>query len=178
MVQKELLIALDFSSCAEKVAREGADLAKQLGARVCLLHVVAPTPGVGLHTRLPIHGEITAREYLQRSTEERLARFAERLGSGAAEPARVAVRFGEPATEIVGYARETAAAMIVMGTHGRTGVARALYGSIAADVVRTADVPVVTLRAQWSSECAARSCNWCEEISSPEERQVDAEQYG
>lgn len=183
MAVKELLIALDFSSCAERVAREGAALAKQLGARVSLVHVVVPTPGVAPQTRLPVYDErshtardVTAREYLQSSIEQRLARFAELIDTDP--PPRVAVRFGDPAEMIVAEAKESGADMILTGTHGRTGLSRALYGSVAADVVRSADVPVVTIRAQWSSSCEARNCNWCAESGSPEEQRVDAEQYG
>ncbi len=177
MATPTVLIALDFSSCAESVARKGVELARQLGAQPLLLHVVPPTP-VPLHTRLKIHDQAdpTVEEYLQRSAEERLSRFAELLGG---EPrARVAVRFGNPSEQIVEEARQRRASMIVVGTRGRTGLAHALYGSVAEGVVRTADVPVTTIRAQWTPECAARSCNWCGERASLEEERVNDEQYG
>lgn len=176
MAVPTVLIALDFSSCAESVARKGTELAQKLGARPLLLHVVPPTP-VPLHTRLKIHDQDdpTVEEYLKRSAEQRLSHFAELLG----EPrASVEVRFGNPAELIVEEARQRGATMIVVGTRGRTGLAHALYGSVAEAVVRTADVPVTTIRSQWTTDCAARSCNWCGERSSPEEDRVNDEQYG
>jgi nucleotide-binding universal stress UspA family protein len=54
---------------------------------------------------------------------------------------------GEPSATIVQVARETSADLIVMGTHGRTGLARVLMGSVAEDVLRTAPCPVMTVKA-------------------------------
>jgi nucleotide-binding universal stress UspA family protein len=178
---QRVLIALDFSSCAANVARRGGELARQLGARVSLIHVVPP-PNVPLVARISVDDEgtreeTTVEEYLRGSAERRLSRYADLAGAQDFAP-RSVVRFGVPAETIIDEARASGAEMIIVGTRARTGLAHALYGSVAEEIVRGADVPVVTIRSQWTEGCAARSCNWCVENGSPEERRVDAEQYG
>lgn len=175
---QRVLIALDFSSCAANVARRGGELARQLGARVSLLHVVSP-PNVPLDARITVGeaGEVRVADYLRESAERRLSHYATLTGEHDIAP-RELVRFGVPAETIIDEARASSAQMIIVGTRARTGLAHAVYGSVAQEVVRTADVPVVTIRSQWREGCAARSCNWCVENGSPEEQRVDAEQFG
>lgn len=175
---QRILIALDFSSCAANVARRGGELARQLGARVSLLHVVPP-PNVPLDARITVgeDGEVTVGHYLRDSAERRLAHYATLTGEHDIAP-RAVVRFGQPAETIVDEAKASGAQMVIVGTRARTGLAHAVYGSVAQEVVRSADVPVVTIKSQWREGCAARSCNWCVENGSPEEQRVDAEQYG
>ncbi|MGI9518295.1 MAG: universal stress protein [Pirellulaceae bacterium] len=64
------------------------------------------------------------------------------------------VRYGSPAREIVEVARELAVDLIVMGTHGRTGARHLLHGSVAAQVLRHADCPVLTVKSPVSAEVA------------------------
>ena len=68
----------------------------------------------------------------------------EEIGASAAW--KIAVRPGRPATEIVEAARELAADLIVIATHGRTGLQHVLLGSVAENVVRHAPCPVLTVR--------------------------------
>jgi nucleotide-binding universal stress UspA family protein len=70
-------------------------------------------------------------------------RDAEVAGAARVEAAKVA---GEPAAEIVSFAREQGVDLLVLGTHGRTGLEHALMGSIAERVVRRARCPVLTVR--------------------------------
>lgn len=174
---KRVLVAVDFTPCAEDVARRGGALARELGAQLVLLHVV-PTPQVPLHARLAAADargglEMTVDEYLHLSTERRFPWFLELVGTQE-RPVRTMVRIGDPAQCILDEAEATAPSMIVMGTHGRHGLARMVYGSVAERVVRRANVPVVVVRSQHdASRCEARSCNWCTEgMRPPEEMAV------
>lgn len=181
MTIRRILIALDFSSCAHNVARQGAEIARQLGAMPTLLHVVPP-PDMPLETRIPVGDgasarEVTVEEFLRGSALLRLSRYAEVLGEHSMPP-RLVVRFGLAAESIVEQAKECGAGLIVMGTRGRTGIARAFLGSVADEVVRSAEVPVTTIRSHWHAGCAVRSCNWCLDAVTPEERRVEAEEYG
>lgn len=175
---QRILIAVDFSSCAETVVRRGVELARQLGAVVSLLNVVRP-PGASPDSSIPVDGgELTVEAYLRRAAKERLSKYAE-LAEELPAPPRQVVRYGEePAEAIVDEARQWGASMIVVGTKGRHGLARAIYGSVAEEVVRNAEVPVTTVRSQWSAGCKARNCNWCIHELSPEEERVEAEQSG
>lgn len=177
-----ILVAIDFSDCAQTVARRGAELARETGARPFLLHVVSP-PQVPPETVLPITEGTTTREltveaYLRESAERRLARYAEAFAESGGTAPSLRVRFGPAAETIVDEARELGARMIVVGTRARTGLARMIHGSVAEEVVRSADVPVTTVRSHWAPGCKTRSCNWCVDAPSPEEARVADEQYG
>jgi nucleotide-binding universal stress UspA family protein len=80
------------------------------------------------------------------------------------------LREGSPALEIVGVADEIAADLIVMGTHGRRGVARALLGSVAEHVVRAGRAPVLTVHAQKQALPASQADETKATSSSPRSR--------
>lgn len=117
----DVLVATDFSLLAAGAVEVAADYARRLGGRLHVLHVAWPDAGPDT-----------------RATVERIAHDA---GGGAG-----VVRLGlAAAAEIVRYAEEHAVDLIVVGTHGRTGVSRVLLGSVAERVVRTAACPVLTV---------------------------------
>jgi nucleotide-binding universal stress UspA family protein len=82
---------------------------------------------------------------LQEQGETALGRAAERIED---VPTERVLANGAPSTEIVDHATEEGCDLIVMGTHGRGGIDRLLLGSVAERVVRTATVPVLTIRVQ------------------------------
>jgi nucleotide-binding universal stress UspA family protein len=110
----------DFSESAEPAVRAARQNAQRDGAR---LHIV--------------HAQWSA----EPGSAQRLADLSASLGAGV--PVVTAVLFGDPANEIVRYAREHDIDLIVVGTHGRTGLSRALLGSVAERVIRTASCPVL-----------------------------------
>jgi len=119
----QILFATDFSESAEAAAPVARDYARHLGARLHLLHVSWP----GTDPVVP----------------PLLSKLAEELA--AEVPVVTAVESGAPAARIVAYAERYRVDLIVLGTHGRTGVTRALLGSVAERVVRTAPCPVLTV---------------------------------
>lgn len=142
---KKILVAVDFSQSAVRAFERGCRLANRFDAELHLLHVLVspsiglPAPGIEF---LPPSGRL---ENLQDEAEQQLAAFAENL---AAEDLRVVrmVSEGSPGHEVVRYARQMGVDLIVMGTHGRTGLAHVLLGSVADLVIRTATCPVLTVR--------------------------------
>jgi universal stress protein A len=148
---KRILHASDFSPASRSAFTMARVLAKRLGARLILFHAyegVAPlvmgTPMMPLAG--PASGAIVDRLWATARTTgerglERLAARARRDGL------RVSKRLeaGAPASAIVRAARKERAAMVVLGTHGRTGLPRLLLGSVAERVIRTAACPVVTV---------------------------------
>ncbi len=140
---RRILFATDFSERAQ-AAWDYADLlATTFGAEVHVVHAVqepmAAVPEAGLAIATPAI-DMTG---LFDSAKRGLERLA------VAAPATVAARVvlaGPPADEIVRYARESAADVVVIGTHGRTGFAHVLLGSIAERIVRTSPCPVLTVR--------------------------------
>ena len=118
----QILFATDFSDGAEPAGKVALDLARRTGARLHLLHV----------TR---HGwEDEMAEVLR----DHALRFA-----GA--PGTAVVETGSAAERIVAYADAQGIDLVVLGAHGRTGFTRALLGSVAERVARTAHCPVMTV---------------------------------
>jgi nucleotide-binding universal stress UspA family protein len=138
-----VLVALDGSELAETVLPVVTRLARPLGLEVVLLHVVPGIPHQAL--------EATRRvlDNAQRMREESVEYLEGVAGRLRADELTVttAVRQGDAATEILEGAREAKADIIAMTTHGRTGLGRLFYGSVAEDVLKRADIPVFLVRA-------------------------------
>jgi nucleotide-binding universal stress UspA family protein len=122
---RTLVFPTDFSECSYHAGRTAAAIARHFGARLHVLHVEPP---------------VTAP-----AQPAQLAAAAADLGGGL-EMATATVN-GIPARQICAYAMRVGADLIVMGTHGRTGISRALLGSVAEAVVRHAGCPVMTIPA-------------------------------
>jgi nucleotide-binding universal stress UspA family protein len=145
---RTLLVPHDFSSSANHAAAIARDEAKLHDARLVLLHVVElPAFGPDTALILPDKNEppIGMREYAVRSAEAHLDDIVDRLASDGV-PATGFVRVGNPVDEINRFASDEDVDVIVMGTHGRTGVRRLVAGSVTERVVRTAAVPVLAIR--------------------------------
>jgi glycine betaine transporter len=139
------LVPFDFSPCSEAALPYAATLARKYGARIILLHVIP--------TQLYVVGEVN---YWQLSEKAFLALNQEALTklSNAFSPAErdqldivEKVVHGIPVMEILREAIDSVVDLIVMGTHGRTGVSHLMLGSVAEQVVRQASCPVLTVHA-------------------------------
>jgi len=136
---RNILAPTDFSETSDLAVRHAVDAARTYGARLYLLHVPGPT-GEDFEADFPVgRFETTVRQ--------RLAAFVSEDEIAALRP-EYALRIGAPAEEIVRYAQDREIDLIVMGTHGRKGVAHMLLGSVAERVVRTAPCPVQVVRQQ------------------------------
>lgn len=121
----DVLFATDFSSTSERAALVAADMARLGGVTLHVVHVVPPVTDAA-------------------DSSERLKDLAARLGDGRV---RTALLSGRVAHQIIRYSRQEGIGLIVLGTHGRTGVSRVLLGSVAESVVRLAHCPVLTVPA-------------------------------
>lgn len=158
---RTILVPVDFSVCSMLVTRQAAGLATRLGARLVVLHVAELPAGLSPDTHVRPEGvDTTAADYLCTDARERLAPFAEAARElGAAE--ELDVRFGPVVSTILRAADDTQADLIIIGTHGRTGLARIVLGSVAEGVAHRAHVPVMLVRRESRPECARESCEWC-----------------
>lgn len=137
-----ILIPVDGSDAAESAAERGFALADAHGAQVTVLSVVEPGPFGSV--RLP--GESSSAEEAFR---DQAAEFVERvLGRAAGYEIEVdgEIRTGVPVSEIVEYAREIGADLVVMGSRGRRGIDRVMLGSVAEGVARHGDVDVLLVK--------------------------------
>lgn len=141
---KRILFPTDFSSYSASATKYACELVTRFDAELHLLHTLevhmSSTPGFGMGLALPT--------YIH---ESRAA--AEKSLTGVLDPQWVAGRKvvqsvveGSPKVEIVRYARTHEIDMIVLATHGRSGLAHVIIGSVAESVVRTAPCPVLTVR--------------------------------
>lgn len=136
-----ILVPTDFSDCSQRALSYGCELAKRFGAELHVLHV-AQQPAIGgmYAASLPdeaLYPEEFAKEHLEAlevPDAERISRVQK------------SVQIGSPFVEIVRYARHNDVDLIVMGTHGRTGLKHMLMGSVAEKVVRKAPCAVLAVR--------------------------------
>jgi len=137
----KILVPTDFSVCAKQAVTYACELAKRFGAELHLLHVACP-PVADYAYAARIPDELLRPEKLaQRELEEYEVPDAEQLPG-----VQKTVRSGTPFVEIVRQAKEKDIDLIVIGTHGRTGLKHMLIGSVAEKVVRKATCPVLTVR--------------------------------
>jgi nucleotide-binding universal stress UspA family protein len=140
-----ILVPVDFSGHSDRALRYAATLAGQVGASVELLHVVDDfTYGAYSEVYVPNIPDITQEAI--NTALERLTAIKNAIFPHGADVECVAFA-GGPAPTIVDHATEGRFDLIVMGTHGRTGLLHLLMGSVAEHVVRTAPCPVLTIRA-------------------------------
>jgi nucleotide-binding universal stress UspA family protein len=143
MELKKVLVPIDFSNHSDQALRWGTSLAEKYGAQVLLLHVIPPAV-----EEVSTHG--SASEEIIMDLE---AKVEARLGETVLRdlddslPVDVKIAVGKAPEEILRVAREEAVGLIVMGTHGRTGLAHVLLGSTAETVLRSSPCPVFTVRA-------------------------------
>jgi nucleotide-binding universal stress UspA family protein len=144
---RRVLAAHDLSEHAASAARHAAALAVTYGATLDLLHVVdaalLPTATVPLLGTFRVSSD-DVRERAQEVLEAQAAALAETFP--AVGDVGVFVRVGHPADEIVAFAEAHGADVLVLGSHGLTGLQRLLMGSVAETVVRTAPCPVFTVK--------------------------------
>ena len=157
-----VLVLVDFSSCSERVVRHAAELAQPHGGRLVLLHVFSLPVGLESGaTMLGADGVVRpAREQLRREAEERMAPLigvAEEFGASVS--ARIVQ--GAPAPRALSEAERLPADLIVVGSHGRTGVRRLVLGSVSEAIIRHARVPVLTVRGLRHAGCDAPTCETC-----------------
>lgn len=146
----KMLVPTDNLENSKEAFQYAVDLAKKHGSIISVLHVV----NIGYleeagryessYFKLP-HG------YGENLLEQEKAETDQFIkeGSGENQDLRIErhLRKGDPATEILKFAKETAPDIIIMGTHGRTGLSHVLMGSITEKVIRKAPCPVLTVKA-------------------------------
>jgi nucleotide-binding universal stress UspA family protein len=134
---RTILHPTDFSERSEHAFHLACSLARDHGARVVLLHVVSIPVAAYEGVVLP--------PPIEEATEDAKRRLSQMEPAGIPVEHRVAE--GDAAEMILRVAEEVHADLIVMGTHGRTGLGRLLMGSVAEQVVRKAPCPVLTMKA-------------------------------
>jgi nucleotide-binding universal stress UspA family protein len=141
---KNILVAVDFSSHSDEAVRIAADLSRRYEGTLTLVYVFQPVnypmpEGYVLYTPNQV-AELTGNFERLLAASKKMAEAAGAVG------VRTRLLQGLVTMELLEFARTERADLIVMGTHGRTGLAHALLGSVAERVLRKASCPVLTVR--------------------------------
>ncbi|HYB69882.1 MAG TPA: universal stress protein [Candidatus Bathyarchaeia archaeon] len=145
MALRRVLCATDFSRASRPAFRMALAVARRAGARLLLLHVLTP-PSPFVSGRHPAPASYLA--LLEAARRQARRQLASWLARAQAARVRAEARLveGGPAEQIRRVSVRWRAGLIVIGTHGRTGVRRVVMGSVADQVVRSASRPVLTVR--------------------------------
>ena len=141
---KTILFPTDFSNGARAAMDHAVSLARDYKAKLILLYVIQDISIAEWY--IPSSLSVTDLvEDMQRSAGKEMDKWATEVSAKVAEVEKLVVR-GVPFVEIIKTAKEKDADLIVIGTHGRTGIDHMLFGSTAEKVVRKAPCPVLTVR--------------------------------
>jgi nucleotide-binding universal stress UspA family protein len=135
-----ILVPLDGSALAEVALDRAADLARGAASTIVLLRAAEAHVLPGLD---PTDAQVA----VVREAEEYLAAAANRLRAGGVKHVETSVWYGQPAESIVEAARARKADLIVMASHGRSGLGRLILGSVTESVLRATDTPILLVRA-------------------------------
>ena len=140
---RKIVVPTDFSEASRKVIAHASAMASSHGAEILLLHAIPPTvyPTYRMSRN---RGFPNMSEQMESSARARLEEFEKQLGTHL--NARLFVRTGEPFREVAKLVEEEQADLIAIATHGHTGIKHAILGSTAEKIVRSASVPVLTIR--------------------------------
>jgi len=141
---KNVMVATDFGEAADAALRYGRELAGCFGATLHVVHAMETSyVGFGVETYVPLLPDRDGE--LEESARRRVNSLIESAGPGPRAIAAV-LPPSVPSVAIIDYARDHNINLIVMGTHGRGGLAHLVMGSVAERVVREAPCPVLTMK--------------------------------
>jgi len=139
---RQILVPVDFSECSKKALRYAVALAREHEAAVTLMHAVPTDYALGEYGGI---NYATLEKELTASADRQLAALLVDEVRGAVASDTL-VRTGSPAATIAAVAKQLPADIVVIATHGRTGLRHFLLGSVAEHVVRSAPCPVLVVR--------------------------------
>ncbi len=140
---KKILCPVDFSEFTKEVIAYAADISKRYGAELHVLHVI---PNLTYFT--PYESFLTPENLvaIEKNIQDDVDRDFKKVLGRVDIDVRKAVRTGVAFVEIIDYAKTEGIDLIVMGTHGRSGIEHILIGNVAEKVVRKSPCPVMTIR--------------------------------
>jgi universal stress protein A len=144
MTPKRILLCVDFSRNSQIARQTAASYVRLFNAELFVLHVINTR-----YLKHPALVDLPVYEDAYESVEQNALNSLDRLKQELVREfpnVTVTSRVGVPSLEIVDYAKEQGIDLIVMGTHGRTGVSHLMLGSTAEQVLRSAVCPVLTIR--------------------------------
>jgi universal stress protein A len=140
---KKIVCPVDFSEFTQEIVASAVDIARKYGAELHLLHVI---PNLNYFTPyesfLTPENLVAIEHNIEKEVDGDFARIIKKLDM----PVKKVVKTGVTFVEIIDYVKEQGIDLVVMGTHGRSGIEHILIGSVAEKVVRKSPCPVLTIR--------------------------------
>jgi universal stress protein A len=146
-IAQSILVATDFSKAARHGLEKAAELARELGAKITVCHVFDPSPLAPYASRGDAGKQVAIEQEVEQAIHQALSEVVQTHFSGVAQTKTALVISANAADGICHYAAKENVDLIVVSTHGRSGLAHLLIGSVAEKVVRHAPCPVLTVRA-------------------------------
>lgn len=143
---KHILVPTDFSDCARHALDAALSLATQYGSTISVLHVIEPARYAAMHGHeIALSADVYAHlgETLKKSAADQMQAFVANVIQANVTST---IEDGIPYDSIVSRAGASECDLVVIGTHGRTGIKRFVMGSVAERVIRHAPCPVLTIR--------------------------------
>jgi universal stress protein A len=153
MAPKRILAPVDFSEFSDRALRYALSFAQRFNAELVLVHVVEAFP---IDFLMGIKSVKQANEWQLQQARTHLRKLCLELTADRRISAESVVKFGKPFNEIVEVAKDRGIDLIIIGTHGYTGLKHIQLGSTAEMVVRYAPCPVVVLPNRGSNEGAVK----------------------
>jgi universal stress protein A len=141
---RTIIVPTDFSKVSASAFRYAKDLAETMDATIHLIHVLEKTPPF-LQSRSPEVSEDDLRKTAEQKSLEKLEEIAEEVKDDSLINIIKVLRTGVDYEEIIKYSKEVNGDMIVIATHGRTGIFHTLLGSVAEKVIRYSKCPVLVI---------------------------------
>lgn len=145
-ITQSILVATDFSDAARIGLEKAAELARDVGAKITVCHVFDPSPMTPGPVRGKLEEQRQAEQDIEKAIHEALAEVVSEHFSDIEQTKTALIMSPNAAQGICHYAEKEDTDLIVLATHGRTGLAHLLIGSVAEKVVRHAPCPVLTVR--------------------------------
>lgn len=141
---RTLVVGVDFSDPSKRALDAAVTLAKDLGATLAVVHANAPLPPGAKAGHL----DPVSKLRVEMDADE-IARMGKTWVASAAKQVKVELvaRTGKPADVVIDEAKARKASYIVVGSHGRTGIKKAVMGSVAEAIVRASPIPVLVVPA-------------------------------
>lgn len=140
---RRILVATDLTESSVAAIVHGISVAKTHKAKLILLHVVGNIPLLGMRTT-DLTAETISKNAIRRAKKE-LREFVQKH-CGKSSAMTLVVQEGDAADTVTEYAKKNAIDLIVLSTHGRRGLSKAIFGSVGEKIVREAEVPVLSVK--------------------------------
>ena len=143
---KAILVPTDFSEYSDRAVKEAVDIAAQNNAKIYLLHVVDKLQQCAIDYCIPIETMMKVQSDSEKEASKKMQEEVDKIMKAKKIDVVFDVRSGIPYEEILKEQQERKADLIVIASHGRTGLLKSLIGSVAERVMREAKCPVLLVR--------------------------------